>query len=148
MSPSFTAPINSGILTFTDVSNDYLYAPAIKWAMKAGVIRGITDKIFAPDKKITRLEMMVMLARFDEERGNILALNEPERHLADCDKIPEWGRSAAHWAVANGIIYGNNGNVLPDDNVKVKEAVAMISRLGKSIQKILQRLHLLPKKMV
>lgn len=125
----------TGILTFTDVSNDYLFAPAIKWAMKAGVIRGITDKIFAPDKKITRLEMMVMLARFDEVRGNLLTATKPSHHLADCDKIPEWGRSAAHWAVANGIIYGNNGNVLPDDNVKVKEAVAMISRLGKSIQK-------------
>ena len=73
--------------------------------------------------------MMVILARFDEERGNLLTATEPQHHLADCDKIPEWGRSAAHWAVANGIIYGNNGNVLPDDNVKVKEAVAMISRL-------------------
>lgn len=121
----------TGILTFTDVSNDYLYAPAIKWAMKAGVIRGITDKLFAPDKKITRLEMMVILARFDEERGNLLTAAEPEIHLADCDKIPAWGRSAAHWAVANGIIVGNNGYVLPEDYVKVTEAIAMISRLGK-----------------
>ena len=121
----------TGILTFTDVSNDSPFAPAIKWAMKTGVIRGITDKTFAPDKKITRLEMMVMLARFDEERGNLLTAVEPAHHLADCDKIPEWGRSAAHWAVANGIIYGNNGSVLPDDYVKMTEAIAMISRLGK-----------------
>ena len=120
----------TGILTFTDVNNDSPFAPAIKWAMKTGIIRGITDKTFAPDKKITRLEMMVMLARFDEERGNLLTAAEPESHLADCDKIPEWGRSAAHWAVANGIIYGNNGSVLPDDYVKTTEAVAMISRLG------------------
>ena len=34
----------TGILTFTDVSNESPFAPAIKWAMKAGVIRGITDK--------------------------------------------------------------------------------------------------------
>ena len=120
----------TGILTFTDVSNDSPFAPAIKWAMKTGIIRGGTDKTFAPDKKITRLEMMVMLARFDEERGNLLTAAEPQNHLADCDKIPEWGRSAAHWAVANGIIYGNNGCVLPDDYVKVTEAIAMISRLG------------------
>ena len=120
----------TGILTFTDVSNDSPYAPAIKWAMKAGVIRGITDKTFAPDKKISRLEMMVMLARFDEVRGNLLTAKEPKNHLADCDTIPEWGKSAAHWAVANGIVYGNNGYILPEDCVKVTEAVAMVSRLG------------------
>ena len=124
----------TGILTFTDVSNDSAFAPAIKWAMKTGIIRGITDKIFAPDKRITRLEMIVMLARFDEERGNLLTATEPESHLADCDKIPEWGRSAAHWAVANGIINGNNGMILPDDYVKVTEAVTMISRLGNLVE--------------
>ena len=121
----------TGILTFADVSSDSPFAPAIKWAMKTGIIRGITDKIFAPDKKITRLEMMVMLARFDEERGNLFIATEPEHHLSDCDKIPDWGRSAAHWAVANGIIVGNNGNILPENYVKVTEAIAMISRLGK-----------------
>ena len=121
----------TGILTFTDVSNDSPFAPAIKWAMKKGIIRGITDKTFAPDKKITRLEMMVILERFDEERGNLLTATEPQYHLADCNIIPAWGRSAAHWAVANGIIIGNNGKILPDDYVKVEEAVAMISRLGK-----------------
>lgn len=120
----------TGIITFTDVSSDSPFAPAIKWAMKTGIIRGITDKTFAPDKKITRLEMMVILARFDEERGNLLTATEPELHLADCNKIPEWGKSAAHWAVANGIIYGSDGNILPDDYVNVTEAVAMISRLG------------------
>lgn len=121
----------SGELMFTDVSEDSPFAPAIRWAMQSGVIRGITDKTFAPDKKISRLEMIVMLARFDEERGNVLAETEPEYHLADCDKIPAWGKSAVHWAVANGIIYGNNGNVLPEDYVKVTEAIAMISRCGK-----------------
>ena len=121
----------TGILTFADVSNDSPFAPAIKWAIKTGIIRGITDKTFAPDKKITRLEMMVILARFDEERGNLLTATQPENHLADCDKIPEWGKSAAHWAVANGIIVGDNGSILPEKYVSVTEAIAMISRLGK-----------------
>ena len=120
-------------LLFTDVSEDSTYAPAIKWAMQSGVIRGITDKTFAPDKKITRLEMLVMLARFDEERGTLLTATEPEHHLADCDKIPAWGKNAVHWAVANGIIIGNNGSILPEDFVKVTEAIAMISRCGKGI---------------
>jgi hypothetical protein len=121
-------------LMFTDVSEDASYTPAIKWALQAGIIRGITDKTFAPDKKISRLEMMVMLARFDEERGSLLAATEPERHLEDCNAIPAWGKNAVHWAVANGIIYGNNGSILPDDNVKVTEAIAMISRLGTSAE--------------
>ena len=79
-------------------------------------------------------EWMSVFGEAYEERGNLLTAAEPECHLADCDKIPEWGRSAAHWAVANGIIYGNNGSILPDDYVKTTEAVAMISRLGKSTE--------------
>ena len=128
----FYNPANVNMeLMFTDVSEDSTYAPAIKWALQAGIIRGITDKTFAPDKKITRLEMIVMLERFDEERGNLLSKAEPEYHLADCDEIPAWGKSAVHWAVANGVIYGNNGKVLPDNYVKVTEAIAMISRCEK-----------------
>ena len=118
-------------LAYTDVTEDSPWANAVKWALEAGVIRGITDKTFAPDKKITRLEMIVMLARFDEERENPLTATEPEYHLADCNNIPSWGKNAVHWAVANGIIYGNNGSILPDDYVKVSEAVAMISRCAK-----------------
>ena len=68
---------------------------------------------------------------FDEGRGSLLAATEPEHHLADCDEIPTWGKSAVHWAVANGMIYGSNGSILPDDYVKVAEAIAMISRFGK-----------------
>ena len=51
--------------------------------------------------------------------------------IADCNHIPSWGKNAVHWAVANGIIYGNNGNILPDDYVTVSEAIAMISRCAK-----------------
>ena len=75
--------------------------------------------------------MIVMLARFDEERENPLTATEPEYHLADCNNIPSWGKNAVHWAVANGIIHGNNGSILPDDYVKVSEAIAMISRCAK-----------------
>ena len=118
-------------LMFTDVSEDSPYAPAIRWALEAGIIRGITDKTFAPDKKITRVEMIVMLARFDEERETHLNASTPAHHLKDCNEIPLWGKNAVHWAVANGIIIGNNGRVLPNDYVKITEAIAMISRLGK-----------------
>ena len=129
---NFYNPGKSNIeLAYTDVTEDSPWANAVKWALEAGVIRGITDKTFAPDKKITRLEMIVMLARFDEERENPLTATEPEYHLADCNNIPSWGKNAVHWAVANGIIYGNNGSILPDDYVKVSEAIAMISRCAK-----------------
>lgn len=99
---------------------------------KVAIENGVVEEgaYIAPDKKITRLEMIVMLARFEEERGNILTATEPEHHLSDCDEIPDWGKSAVHWAVANGIIYGDNGSVRFDDYVKVNEAVAMISRCG------------------
>jgi 23S rRNA (adenine2503-C2)-methyltransferase len=70
---NFYNPGKSNIeLAYTDVTEDSPWANAVKWALEAGVIRGITDKTFAPDKKITRLEMIVMLARFDEERENIM----------------------------------------------------------------------------
>ncbi|MEE1048350.1 MAG: clostripain-related cysteine peptidase [Clostridia bacterium] len=129
---NFYNPGKSNIeLAYTDVTEDSPWANAVKWALEAGVIRGITDKTFAPDKKITRLEMIVMLARFDEERENPLTATEPEYHLADCNNIPSWGKNAVHWAVANGIIHGNNGSILPDDYVKVSEAIAMISRCAK-----------------
>ena len=53
----------SGVGTFTDVSDDAYYAPAIQWAVENGITNGVTATTFAPDIACTRAQMVTFLYR-------------------------------------------------------------------------------------
>ena len=50
--------------TFKDVAQGRYYTEGVAWAAKAGVVKGITDEIFAPEQTITREQLAVMMARY------------------------------------------------------------------------------------
>ena len=55
--------------TFTDVAGHMYYAEAIAWAEENGIVNGVSDTEFAPDRAITREEMAAILYRYAEYKG-------------------------------------------------------------------------------
>lgn len=51
-------------LTVCDVAADAWYAEAVVWARENKVVNGISDTEFAPDRAITREELVTMLYRY------------------------------------------------------------------------------------
>jgi hypothetical protein len=49
---------------YSDVANDSVYAKYIAWASEKGIIQGVGDGKFAPDAKITREQIVLMLERY------------------------------------------------------------------------------------
>ncbi|UKI36654.1 MAG: S-layer homology domain-containing protein [Clostridiales bacterium] len=49
---------------FADVADGAYYKNAVAWAVKNGIVMGVSDTEFAPDENITREQMASILFRY------------------------------------------------------------------------------------
>ena len=128
--PKPTAP--SG---FSDVPAGEWFADAVAWAKETGVVKGITEKTFEPDGKITREQLATMLFRFSSSAP----VSVPERAdltpFSDDEKVSEWANEPLEWAVEAGLIKGTDGNRLaPDGDATREQFAAIIERYDGSFK--------------
>ena len=61
-------PVVSGTLPFSDVNENSWYYNAVMWGYQEGIINGVTDTIFSPADSITKMQMAILLYRFNNYR--------------------------------------------------------------------------------
>ena len=118
-----------GTVTFNDVrSSDWFYNE-IAIAQKAGYINGKSSTTFAPNDKITRQEVAVILTNIKNNKDtNYDKLNK----FTDGYKTSEWAKSSVEGAIEAGYLNGNDKGLLnPISNITRAEAVTMLSRVKK-----------------
>gem|GEM_PF-2046984 len=115
--------------SFTDVQNESFYHPYIEWAYSKGVVYGIGDGTFAPDKSITREEMAVIFERYAKVMGCKIPVTREASVYEDKEQIgTEYGESVKAMQQA-GIMMGIDGNKFnPKGNATRAEVSAMLSR--------------------
>ncbi|MGQ9498257.1 MAG: S-layer homology domain-containing protein, partial [Desulfotomaculales bacterium] len=121
--------------TFTDVlPGSWYYAP-VEAAYRAGLVAGLGDTRFAPERPVTRQEMVVLLLRTVEKAGagTAITTGEPEALLGgfvDGDAVASWARDAVAEAVELGLIRGRSGRTLaPGAPATRAEAAVLVLRL-------------------
>lgn len=87
---------------FTDVSDSHWAHNAIIWAYNAGIIRGVSDTLFAPNNAVTRGQAVTMLCRYTGAIINSASYAQ----FKDAGSIPADFQSAVSWAVDKGIVKG------------------------------------------
>ncbi|UUV25106.1 MULTISPECIES: S-layer homology domain-containing protein [Lysinibacillus] len=115
-------------ITFTDVSDTYLFANEIKLAATAGIITGYTDGSFKPDDRISREHMAVMLIR----AVDYLKIPKGTSSITFKDNTTIFKDFREDVAIGAqlGLIKGSsNGMFLPRDNATIGEASTFILRL-------------------
>ena len=118
--------------TFQDTS-----APAVLKAVAAGVTAGKSEDRFAPNDKITRQEICVMLNRVieyvDQSRGSQTLTNastQMDPKFTDSANIDSWAVNSVALLTNNGLMSGKDGGrVAPKDKTKVEEAAILILAL-------------------
>ncbi|MBB6734845.1 S-layer homology domain-containing protein [Cohnella zeiphila] len=118
---------------FRDVAADAWYAPAIEAAVKAGLAEGIMADRFAPDDRITREQLAVMVAKAltaVEGSSSEAAMEQPNfGAFADQASVSPWAEASVERVAAAGIITGlPDGSFGPSAFATRAQATVMLKR--------------------
>ena len=115
--------------SFSDVQKDSPYRPYIEWAYSKGIVYGIGNDSFAPDKSITREEMAVIFERYAKATGYHIPVNRQANIYADKENIGSEYKEAVTAMQQSGIMMGVEGNRFnPKGTATRAEVSAMLSR--------------------
>lgn len=115
--------------SFTDVKADSTFRPYIEWAYKKGVVQGIGNQQFAPDRAITREEIAVIFTNYAKSTGYKQPVTREATTYADAFRIGTAYKTAVTAMQQAGIMVGGNGNKFnPKANVTRAEVSSMLHR--------------------
>lgn len=100
---------------FKDVKSGMYYSPYIAWANKLGIVSGVGQGNFAPDKELTREEMAVMMTKFLKVSGKNLNAKGKTNAFKDDAKIQGWAKDSVKEMARFGLVSG-----MGDDNFAPK----------------------------
>lgn len=108
---------------FTDVPDDEWYGNAVRTLASLGVIKGIGNGQFAPNRTITRAEFTVIAMRFANVSADV---TNPFTDIATND----WYYTAVTSAVSYGWITGySDGSFRPQATITRAEVVTIVNRM-------------------
>lgn len=118
-------PKSSNTKRFTDVKSDAWYAEAIQWATEEGVVSGTEENTFEPNQAITREQLAVVLHRYMKQPVS----SEKVLHFQDADSVSTYAYEPLSWAIEQGIIQGEEGNILnPKGALNRAECAVILTR--------------------
>lgn len=116
---------------FADVSGDAYYAKAVAWASDNGIVQGIGEGMFGPHGSISREQLALILYGY---LGKPQVSGTPAAQFGDAGEISAWARDAMNWAVAEGLISGqDNGALDPKGNATRAEVAAILMRFCEDV---------------
>ncbi len=117
---------------FSDVKSGKWYTPAIKWASDNGIVNGMGNGTFEPEKDITREQMCIMLVNYADFNNITLKNVNSKKKFADDSKIHDWAEDEVYKCQMAGIVEGRDNNVFdPLGTGKRSEATAIFTRFHK-----------------
>lgn len=131
------SPVANYAMSFEDVAADSWYAEAVRWAQSEGIVTGMSEAEFAPNRAVTREELAAILYRYAQSRGEgftgIWMFLLPFEDAAD---ISAWADEAVHWCYMNGIVTGRTETAfVPGDTATRAETAAMFQRFCEAVEK-------------
>lgn len=111
-------------VTFADVPEDSWYCDAVAWAASEGVVNGVSEETFAPDRPMSRQELAAVLWRY---------AGKPEADpevitFKDGNEIAEYARQAMAWMVQQGLMQGANGTLQSTKTATRVETAVILQR--------------------
>ena len=116
--------------SFSDVSEGSYYAKAVAWAVDAGITTGTGEGRFSPDAACTRGEIVTLLYRYLQSKGEGFTGNW--MFLLPFTDVPEWCYEAVAWCYMKNITEGTSATTFsPDDPCTRGQIVTLLYRCMK-----------------
>lgn len=129
------SPAVSSSCPFGDVDSNAYYKDAITWAVSNGIAGGYSSDLFGPNDNITREQLATLLYRYAKYKGLDVSVGEDTNILSynDAFNISEYAVPAMQWLCGEGIMSGNNVNLMPMKNATRAEIAALLHRFCENI---------------
>ena len=123
------APAN----TFSDVKAGSWYFDAVSWAAANNIVGGVGDNKFDPDGNITREQMATILYRYCNGKGIDTSKQASISGFPDAGKVSSYAQTAMQWAVAEKLVNGSDGKLLPQGNATRAQVATILMRFIENI---------------
>ena len=115
--------IDGASATFTDVTEKHWFNDSVQYVYEKGLMNGITEKTFEPNKPTSRAMIVTILYRLE---GSPAVTG---KHGFNDVKTGSWYDNAVAWAAANGIVTGYSDTEFgPSNNITREQMAAIMHR--------------------
>ena len=98
---------------FTDLKPGAYYEKAVAWAQENGIVKGITEAVFAPENPVTREQAATFLYRYVATYlGQTPVAGANLADFRDGTAVSDYSRDSMAWAVAAGLFEGYGDGTL------------------------------------
>lgn len=114
---------------FSDLEGRDDLAQAAGWAYGLGLVKGVGDGLYAPDRPMTREELATLLRRNDALLGRDVWLPDGAAGCNDYADISPWADDSLYWACIMGRMEWRDCRLAPLDYATRAEAEALFPPL-------------------
>ena len=128
-------PTVSGRSGFSDVKLNSYYEDAVTWAADNGIVNGTGATTFSPNANVTREQMAAILYRYAQYKQYGTAASAGLNGFSDAAKVSAYAKAPLSWAVAEKLVNGSEGRLLPTGNATRAQVAAILHRFVEKVAK-------------
>ncbi len=122
--------------SYNDVEYNAWYASSVNWATNKNIVNGLGDGTFAPNKALTREQLVVMFYRYAKLMQYDMTASADLSLFEDSNSISPFAEKAMKWAISKGLVNGMGDQTLaPKKGATRAEMAIILQRFTEKIAK-------------
>lgn len=126
-------PAVNGRSGFSDVQYNGYYEDAVTWAADNGIVNGTSTSTFSPNVNVTREQMAAILYRYAQYKKYNTAASSGLNGFTDHASVSGYAAASLEWAVAEKLVNGSNGKLMPTGNATRAQVAAILHRFVENV---------------
>ena len=128
-------PAVNGRSGFVDVTRNSYYEDAVTWATDNDIVNGTGNSTFSPNANVTREQMSAILYRYAQYKRYNTSASASLTGFSDAASVSTYAKTPLSWAVAEGLVKGTAGQLLPKGSATRAQVAAILHRFVENIVK-------------
>ena len=128
-------PAVNGRSGFSDVQYNGYYEDAVTWAADNGIVNGTSTSTFSPNVNVTREQMAAILYRYAQYKKYNTAASSSLNSFSDHTSVSGYAEASLQWSVAEKLVNGSNGKLMPTGNASRAQVAAILHRFAENVAK-------------
>ena len=116
------------INAFDDVASTSWYYDPVNWCAAQGIVAGVGDGNYEPNRNVTREELATMLRSYAAYFGGDTETTTDISSYEDASSVSSWAADPVSWAVAKGLMTGRPGNLLAPQGTASRAEMAVMMK--------------------